>query len=187
LEGLVSDTLIAAVLGLVAVAVLAPVANHYWTRRRERLAKSRAQLEIEIQVNAYQCSQLLTDHLSKTLPSRNDEKLYGALEALRYCRAYTLFTLSNRSNRTLKGVTVRVENNHLAIPYHFQIDDGPELIEAGQAPLSVGDIRPHQSRKLHLWTRMHLPNFSFSSLAEMFNFSADELDDRTYVEKPRKR
>lgn len=185
-----SDTLIAAAISLLAIAVLAPIANHYWTRRRERLAKNKAHLEIEIQVNAFECSKLLSDHLSNTRPAGGaDEGLRGALDVLRRCRTYAVFTLSNPSNRVLKGVTVRVEKNELSIPHHFQIDDGPELIDAGQQPLSVGEIRPHQSRKLRLWTPLPLadPPYSFAFWKESFNFSADELDGRTYIEARRRR
>jgi len=171
-----SDILIGALISLVAVAIISPFANHYLSKRREKPA----QLEIVVSANAHEVSKFLAEHLRRTLPPYGeDDKVRDTLVSFSRCGCYVTFTLYNRSNRKLSGVSVRIENEPIGGLF-FQVDDGPGLFGPRERVLPVGDILPHQSRVLHCWTTADLSSYSYATFENWFNFSANELDSRAY-------
>jgi hypothetical protein len=164
----VSDTLIASLLTLVAIAILAPLANHFITKYRERRS-----LRATLWVHEAPLPIFLKTHLAELSSKPFDRQLYTLADL----RGYMKLTLHNPSKKKLNAVTVTLTDD-LSRPL-LQIEDQPELHGPTEKKILLGDLQPHQSRTLHIWTGFPYVGWHYTRLPILFEITADEFDKRT--------
>ena len=174
-----SDTLIAALFSVVAIAILAPFTNHFITKYRERRS-----LRTSLWVHESPLPGLLMTHLrdlrsGPTDPASSSRPRFDTsqLDVLCYLRGYMKLTLHNPSKKKLNAVTVTLTDS-LRDPLH-QIEEQSELRGPAERKILFGDLQPHQSRTLHIWTTFSYVDWHFTRLPILFEITADELDKRT--------
>jgi hypothetical protein len=169
----VSDTLIAAIISVVAIAILAPLANHFITKYRDRRS-----LRASLSVHESPLPVLLETYL-KELRYKPEAGPFNPqqLDVLSFLRGYMKLTLHNPSKKKLNAVTVTL-TDILGEPLH-QIEDQPELRGPTEKKILLGDLQPHQSRTLHIWTRSSYVDWHHTRLPMLFEITADEFDKRT--------
>ena len=169
-----SDTLIAAIISVVAIAILAPLANHFIFKYRERRSL-RASLSVH--------ESPLPAHLKTYLQElRHNPDAAGPFSSEQIgvfpniC-GYMKLTLNNPSKKKLNAVTVTLTDN-LMRGLH-QIGDQPELRGPAEKKILLGDLQPHESRTVHIWTDFAYVGWDYSRLPILFEITADEFDKRS--------
>jgi hypothetical protein len=167
----VSDTLIAAIFTVVAIAILAPLANHFIAKYRDRRS-----LRALLWVNESPLPVLLETYL-KELRYKSETPLNPQqLDVLPFIRGYMKLTLHNPSKKKLTGITVTLTDTWGAL---HQIEDRPELHGPTEKKILLGDLQPHQSRTLHTWTKSSYVGWHYTKVPTLFEITADEVDKRT--------
>src|SRR5687768_13786892 len=116
----VSDTLIAAIISVVAIAILAPLANHFITKYRERRSL-RASLSVHQSPLPIFLKQQFRDLLHKPEAAGSFDR--QQLNVLSFLDGYMKLTLHNPSKKKLVAVTVTLTDT-LAEHLH-QIENQP--------------------------------------------------------------
>jgi hypothetical protein len=178
LEATVSDTLIAAILSVVAVAILAPTANHFITKYRERRS-----IRATLQVHEAPLPVLLQKYFQDLrYPSLAQAPLSSPfnntqLDAFHLLKGYMKLTLHNPSKKKLNAVTV-VLTEYLREAL-YQIEDESELHGPTERKINLGDLQPGKSRTVHIWTPFAFVHWHRTRLPILFEVTADELDKFT--------
>jgi hypothetical protein len=174
----VSDTLIAAMFSVVAIAILAPIANHLITKYRER-----SSIHATLRVHEAPLPALLKKYFhdlrypslaqaSFSSPFNNTQ-----LDAFHFLKGYMKLTLHNPSKKKLNAVTV-ILTEHLREAL-YQIEDEPELHGPIEKKINLGDLQPGKSRTVHIWTSFAFVDWHRTRLPILFEVSADEFDKLT--------
>ena len=178
LEASVSDTLIAAIFSVVAVAILAPIANHLITKYRDRRS-----IHATLRVYEGPLPTLLKNRLQdlryKPVDQTTPSSPFSArqLDVFTYLRGYMKLTLHNPSKKKLNAVTL-ILTEYLNEPL-YQIDEGPELCGPTEKKIIVGDLQPNKSRTVHIWTAFAFVDWNRTRLPILFEVTADEFDKFT--------
>jgi hypothetical protein len=174
----VSDTLIAAFLSVVAIVILAPLANHFVTKYRERrslratLWVHEAPLPLVLQKYFQDLRYPSLAQTSFSSPFNNTQ-----LDAFHFLKGYMKLTLYNPSKKKLNAITVTLAQV-LADPL-YQIDDQTELHGPVERKILIGDLQPHRSCTIHIWTSFAYVDWHYTRLPILFEITADEFDKRT--------
>jgi hypothetical protein len=170
----VSDTLVAATLSVIAIAILAPLANHFIVKYRERRP-----LRAALSVYASPLPALLKTHLTELRYNREAPGPFSVRQLLefRFLSGYMKLALYNPSKKKLNGVTVTLTDTMNGPLY--QIEDGPELGGPEERRILIGDLQPYQTRTLHIWTSFAYVDWHPTRLPILFEITADEFDKRT--------
>jgi hypothetical protein len=148
----VSDTLNAAIIGLVGVAILAPIINHFIARCRERRPHLRATLSVhDISIPTFLKEYLRKDFYTQLIELDIQRKL----DILSSLHSYMRLTLHNHGTEKIEAITVTAVPllGDLARNYLFQVDEQTELLRSNEGKVPIGDLQPHQSLILHIWSR----------------------------------
>jgi len=162
-----SDTLIAAICTVIAIAVLAPLANHFITKYRERRS-----LRASLWVHDSPPPEFLKTQLTEQFYKPGGQRLFE----LASVRGYMKLTLHNPSKKKINAVTVTLLSLSGLL---YQIENQPELHGPDERKVLLGDLQPHQSCTLHIWTSVSYEGWYYASLPGFFEITADEIDKRT--------
>jgi len=178
LEATVSDTLIAAILSVVAVAILAPTANHFITKYRERRS-IRATLQVHEAPLPALLRKYFQDLRYPSLAQASSGSPFNTrqLDAFHFLKGYMRLTLHNPSKKKLNAVTV-ILTEHLREAL-YQIEDEPELHGPNETKINLGDLQPGKSRTVHIWTSFAYVDWHRTRLPILFEVTADEFDKFT--------
>ena len=130
-----SDTLIAAISSVVAIAILAPLANHFITKYRERRSLRATLWVHECPLPAFLNKHLRDLHWTPAPATKPDVKLF----VLCGLSGYMKLALHNPSKKKLNAVTVTLADS-LSQPLH-QIEDQPELRDERKIPSALLFLR----------------------------------------------
>jgi hypothetical protein len=158
--------IIGSLIGLVALAIIAPALKKWYFDVQTRL---------QVNVRVWQAS-------TPVAVARLHLKLHGSqvleglqVEDLDLVKSYVRLTIQNRGKRKVVGVTLLLSG--LTSPAFCQIDDGEPLLRVSErAPILVGDIQPRHNRVVDLWSKDDLLESDLPVLKKTFKISADELD-----------
>jgi hypothetical protein len=170
----VSDTLKAALIGLVASAILAPIITYliarYWG--------GRPHLRATLSVHDISIPKFLKDYLGKDLYDQTIDinKKIGILSSL---RSYMRLTLHNRGKEKIEAITVTLIGDHPS-KYLFQVDTQPELLRPNGDKVLIGNLQPDRSLILHIWSESIVENWHYPTIKNLFNITADKLHKRTF-------
>jgi hypothetical protein len=174
----VSDTLIAAILSVTAVVFLAPLANHFITKYRERRSL-RATLWVHDAPLPLVLKKYFQDLRYPSLAQTSFSSPFNntQLDAFHFLKGYMKLTLHNPSKKKLNAVTVTLAQV-MAEPL-YQIEDQIELHGPVERKILIGDLQPHRSCTLHIWTSFAYVDWHYTRLPILFEITADEFDKRT--------
>jgi hypothetical protein len=176
-----SPILIAAIIGLVGVAILAPFTNHLLARYRE----SRPHLRATLSVHDISIPTFLKEYLRKdfyTIPSTIEPELRKKLEILSSLHSYMRLTLHNAGNEKIESLTITAVPSigDLARNYLFQIEGQTDLRRSNEGKVLIGDLQPHQDLILHIWSETVVENWHYPMVKNLFKITADKLYKRTF-------
>jgi hypothetical protein len=152
----VSDTLIAAIIGLVAGVILNPAINYLLARYREGHPRLRAKLSVhDISIPTF-----LQTYL--TSPSvEPDVRL--KLTTLSNLRSYMQLTLKNHGKEKTEPLTLSAT---------VQIDNQPELLRPVDGKVPIGYLPSKGERVLRVWST-ESGTWGYIGVAKLFNIRAD--------------
>jgi len=170
--------LIAAIFSVVAIAILAPIANHLITKYRDRrsihatLRVYEGPLPVLLQKYFQGLRYPSLAQASVSSPFNNTH-----LDAFHFLKGYMKLTLHNPSKKKLNAVTV-VLTEYLREPL-YQIEDESELHGPTERKINLGDLQPGKSRTVHIWTPFAFVDWYRTRLPILFEVTADEFDKFT--------
>jgi hypothetical protein len=171
-----SDTLKAALIGLVASAILAPIITYliarYWG--------GRPHLRATLYVHDISIPTFLKTYLKKDLYTGSiiqpDIKKLDILSSL---RSYMQLTLHNHGKEKIEAITVTLIGDHPS-KYLFQVDTQPELLRPNGDKVVIGNLQPDRSLILHIWSESIVENWHYPTVKNLFKVTADKLYKRTF-------
>jgi hypothetical protein len=158
---------VGALIGLLAVSLIAPIVKKYYFDVRSRL-------RVDVRAWRNKTSGALKKTVWDTLDAKRQ---YGddPMRTLTKAGGYMMVTITNTSKKKILGVSVIAPDTNLDMVW--QIDDADEIIEVKKGqPIGVGDIQPKHSRVIHIWSNVDMSDFNFFAVKHFLRISADEID-----------
>ena len=160
-----SDVLWAAIIGLVAVAILAPLLKWLIWDRVYRLRVDVAIYETKTEPFI---EELLNKQAKNFLPS--DPATYERLQNNSAYKNYIRLTIQNTSRKKIGGISLLMSDP----PWWgwAQVDEGtPIRVTANKIP--IGELQPHHKSVVQIWSSNSIGGWK---LKKRFRISADEID-----------
>jgi hypothetical protein len=92
---------------------------------------------------------------------------------------YLKLTTNNPSSKKMTGITVYLKDPlGLKSEFLFQIDNEINLNGPTEQNVVIGDLQPHQSRSLHIWSRRSYSSAYYKNISALIEVTADEYHKR---------
>jgi hypothetical protein len=135
----------------------------------------RPHLRVTVYVHDLSLPTFLRNYLRQLLQNERAPGLEpDNLAVLVALRGYARFTLQNRGREKIQSLTLTLTDP--MSKYVFQLDQQVEPLRPQNGKVSLGDLQPHQSMLLHIWSDRLLGYF----ITTQFPFTADNLYKQTF-------